>query len=454
VTRPLRVRFRPVSIPLALLFFLAAAPAFPSGFQINTQGARAMGMGLAFTAVANDPSAIFFNPAGLGWQKHFEVEVGASALTKTQGDFTGENPYPGVSDSETEHKTTFVLPTLYVVAPLTSEINLGLGIFSQYGLGFRWDNAETFSGRFIGQNAVIQSLDVNPVLSFQATPAIAIAVGADYRLSKVQLEKNQAAINPFTNSVVDVAHIKLNSDLTSNHGWGWNAGILVRPVPQFSIGAAYRSRINVDYNGSATFQQRLTGNPQFDAIVASQLPQGTHPVNTKIDFPSSLNLGAALTLPGDFTVSGEADWTEWSRFAQCHASSGSIGAPGTPGFCSLDIIFPDLTGRDLDRVTNWKNSWAYRVGLEKKFSNFAVRAGYYRDKTPQPVENAGPILADNDRDGYSLGFGYGNDRWGVDISDLYLKFKRLDTVGRSQDNFFGQYKESANIFAFSLRVSF
>lgn len=436
MTRPLRVRFRPVSIPLALLFFLAAVPAFPSGFQVNTQGARAMGMGLAFTAVANDPSAIFFNPAGLGWQKHFEVQIGSSFLTKVQGDFVGENPYPGVSNRETEHKTTFVLPTLYVVAPLTSEINLGLGLFSQYGLGFRWDNAETFSGRFVAQNAVIQSVDLNPVLSFQATPAIAIAVGADYRVSKVQLEKNQPAINPFTNSVVDVAHIKLNSDLTSNHGWGWNAGILVRPIPQLSFGAAYRSAITVDYSGSATFQQRTTGNAQFDAIVASQLPQGTHPVNTKIDFPSSVNLGAALTLPGDFTVSGEADWTEWKKFQ------------------SLNIIFPDLVGHDLPRTTNWKDSWAYRAGIEKKFSNFALRAGYYRDKTPQPVENAGPILADSDRDGYSLGFGYGNDRWGVDVSDLYLKFKPLDTAGRSQDNFFGQYKESANIFAFSLRVSF
>jgi len=120
VPRPLLVRFRSLSVPFAFLLFLAAVPAFPSGFQVNTQGARAMGMGLAFTAVANDPSAIFYNPAGLGWQKHFEVEVGGSALTKTQGDFTGENPYPGVSDVEKEHKTTFILPTVYAVIPLTS----------------------------------------------------------------------------------------------------------------------------------------------------------------------------------------------------------------------------------------------------------------------------------------------------------------------------------------------
>ena len=451
MTRPHRVRFHPVSVALALAVFLAAAPVFPSGFQINTQGARAMGMGLAFTAIASDPSAIFFNPAGLGWQKHFEVEVGSSFITKVEGDFNGANPYPGVGVTENEYKTTYVLPTLYAVVPLTSEINFGLGIFSQYGLAFRWDNAEiftgsgstspvsptSFSGRFVSQNAVIQSVDLNPVLSFQVLPSVTLAAGADLRYSKVMLERNAGAINPFTNSVVDVAHIKLNSDLTDNHGWGWNAGLLIRPTPQFSIGAAYRSHIKIDYEGTAKFDQRFTGNPQVDAVVAAQLPQGNHPVQTTIDFPASVNLGLAVTLPADFTVALEADWTEWEKFK------------------NLDIIFPDLTGRDLHRPNNWKNSWAYRVGLEKKFSNFALRAGYYRDKTPQPVENAGPILADNDRDAYTLGFGWGTERWGVDISDLYLKFKKLDTSGvAQQDNFYGTYKEAANIFAFSLRFSF
>jgi long-chain fatty acid transport protein len=386
----------------------------------------------------------------LGWQKHFEVEVGSSFITKLKGDFAGENPYPGDGRSEEQHKTTFVLPTIYLVAPLTSEINFGLGIFSPYGLGYRWNNAEicggdcasnpvspnSFSGRFIAQNAVIQTVDLNPVISVQPLPILAIAVGADYRFSKVQLERNQAAINPFTNSVVDVAHIKLNSDLTDNHGWGWNAGILIRPVPQFSIGAAFRSRIKVEYDGTARFEQRPTGNAVLDTIVASQLPQKSHPVTTRIDFPETVNLGAAITLPAAFTVAVQADWTEWSSFK------------------SLDIIFPDLTGRDVHRVTAWDNSWAYRAGLEKKFANLAVRAGYYRDKTPQPIQNAGPILADSDRDAYTLGFGYDTDRWGVDISDLYIKFKKLDTAGKSQDNFFGQYKTADNVFAFSVRVSF
>jgi len=430
-----RFRFHRISAVFAVIAFLAAVPALPSGFQVMTQDAKAMGMGLAFTAVADDPSAIFYNPAGLGWQKHFEAEIGSSFLTKVKGDFVGTNPYPGAV-TENQHKTTFVVPTLYVVAPLTNEISFGLGIFAPYGLGYRWDNPNTFSGRFVAQNTFVQTTDINPVISFLATPSFAVAVGADYRFSKVQLENDQAAVNPFTQSVADVAHVKLNSNLTDNHGWGWNAGIMFKPVPQFSLGASYRSKIKVNYDGTAHFTQNATGFPLFDAAVAAELPTGSQAVQTSIDFPASLNLGAAFTLPGSFLVSLEADWTQWSSFK------------------SLDIHFPNLTGFDLDRQDNWKNSWAYRAGLEKKFGAFAIRAGYYKDKTPQPTADAGPLLADNDRNGYTLGFGFGTDRWGIDVSDLYLKVKDINTVGNSNDGFYGKFRETVNVFALSLRAAF
>ena len=100
-----------------------------------------------------------------------------------------------------------MLPNIYAVVPLTPELNFGLGINAPYGLGFRWDNAETFSGRFVAQNAVIQSADINPVFSYQLIPQLAIAVGADYRLSKVQLPTSTAASDP---SVVAPAEVELS----------------------------------------------------------------------------------------------------------------------------------------------------------------------------------------------------------------------------------------------------
>jgi long-chain fatty acid transport protein len=437
VTRLGRVNPHATLVALAILF-LAAAPAYPAGFSIFAQGAKASGMGLAFTAVADDPSAVFYNPAGLGWQKHFSAQVGGSLLTKVEGEFEGANPFPGTSFGiEDQHKTSFLLPTFYAVLPLTPNVNFGLGVFAPYGLGFRWDDAEQFSGRFIAQNAVIQSSDVNPVISVQVAPTLSIAAGADYRLSKVTLERNRAAINPFTNSAVDVAHIKLNSDLIDNHGWGWNAGLLWKPVPLLSLGASYRSSIDVDYEGEGKFTQRLTGNPAFDAAVAAGLPQGNQNVNVTIEFPASANLGLALNLPGDFRVSLDADWTEWSSFDE------------------LFIDFENAAVPDLDRLTRWEDSWAYRAGLEKKFGAFAVRAGYYFDESPQPLADVGPILADADRNAYTLGIGYDTERWGVDISDIYIDFDHRDTRGEpNNDQFFGVYSEAANLIALTFRLSF
>lgn len=430
---------------LAILFLLAS-PAFPAGFQIMAQGARASGMGLAFTAVANDPSAIFYNPAGLGWQKHFSGMLGGSLLTKVEGEFEGANPFPGTGFGvEEQHKTTFTLPTTYGVVPLTQNINFGIGVFAPYGLGFRWEDAEKFSGRFLAQNVVIQSSDINPVLSWQAAPSFALAVGADYRLSKVTLERNQARINPFTNSVVDVAHIKLDSELLDNDGWGWNAGILWKPVPLLSFGAAYRSSIEIDFEGEAKFTQRPTGNAAFDALVAAGLPRGKREVRTTVEFPSTVNFGAAVNLPADFTVALEADWTDWSVFEEL-----VIRFPDLPG---LDQCQP--TGRNLCRATKWEDSWAYRAGLEKKWGNFAVRGGYYFDESPQPLEDIGPILADADRNVYALGIGYNTERWGVDVADLYIDFKERDTRGTDNtDGFFGEYSEAANLLALSFRISF
>jgi len=425
-----------------MLVFLAATPAYPSGFQVMTQDARATGMGLAFTAVADNPAAIFYNPAGLAWQKHFGVSFGGSLATRTNGDFAGADPYPGVGDSESLQHSSYFLPTLYVVAPLTTDINFGLGIFAPYGLGYRWANPDTFSGRFISQYSYIQSSDINPVISFQATPSLALAVGADYRLSKVQLERN---LELFPNSNVDIAHVKLNSDLTSNHGWGWNAGIMIRPTPQFSLGAAYRSSIKVDYSGDATFTQILTGNPSIDAAVAATLPPGTQPANTSIDFPSSLNIGMAVMVTGGYTMTIEADWTEWSKFHSLNITFPNLPAPNT---CQP-------VGSEVCRVTNWSDSWAYRIGFEKKFSTWVIRSGYYYDNTPQPVEDAGPLLSDSDREGYSIGVGFGTERWGIDISDLYLKFKDRNTQGsNSTDNFYGVYQETANIVALTFRFAF
>ena len=401
-----------------------------------TQGAKATGMGLAFAGVADDPSALFYNPAGMAFQEHFAVQGGFGILSRASADFVGADPFPGVGTFGSIETQEFLIPNLYIVAPLTTELSFGLAIDAPYGLGLRWNNPEIWPGRFISQNAVIKSTDLNANFSYKLFPELSIAAGADYRFSGLQLEQNVAANNPFTQSEVDVAHAKLYSGLTSNGGWGYNAAIMWKPIPEIGVGASYRSKITVNYDGTATVTPRPTGDPVFDALVGAQLPLGVHPVTTQIVFPASINTGVGIGLGGGFLLSLEADWTQWSSFK------------------ALNIVFPDGSLPDIHRATDWTDSWAYRAGLEKKFGDWAIRVGYYYDNTPQPTKDVGPILSDNDRNVYTGGFGYNTPTWGVDIGGAYIVFKDRQVLTESTDNFFGIYSEKAWAAVADLRISF
>lgn len=427
-----------VFFALALVGFLASSPALPAGFQVMTQGAKATGMGLAFAGVADDPSAIFYNPAGMAWQEHFSGQGGFAVLGRFPSDFTGANPYPGVGQNGSIDDTQqFLVPHMYVVVPLTTELNFGLALDAPYGLGLRWNNPNTsWSGRFISQNAVIKTTDLNPNFSYKLFPELSIAAGADYRFSGLELDRNTPGNNPFTQAEVDVAHTKLKSDLTSNGGWGWNVAAMWKPVPSIGVGASYRSKITVNYEGTATISPRPTGDPIYDALVAGSVPFGEHAVRTQIAFPASLNTGLGFSFGGDWTLALEADWTEWSSFK------------------SLNIQFADGAFPDINRTTAWTDTWAYRVGLEKKFGVWALRVGYYYDNTPQPTKDVGPILSDSDRNVYTFGIGYNTPQIGLDLGAAYIAFKDRQVAGQSTDSFFGTYSETGWSVVGDLRISF
>jgi long-chain fatty acid transport protein len=65
---------------LAFLACLAAHPAWPAGFAVTAQGAAASGKSTAFTAQADDPSAMYYNPAGITQLATAEVMIGTTAI--------------------------------------------------------------------------------------------------------------------------------------------------------------------------------------------------------------------------------------------------------------------------------------------------------------------------------------------------------------------------------------
>src|SRR5687768_18288762 len=82
----------PACVLAALSLFPAAAGA--GGLAVSEQGARSMGFAGAFTAQANDPSAISHNAAGIAFLKGRHLHLGGAWL-RPRTTFTGSDPFPG-----------------------------------------------------------------------------------------------------------------------------------------------------------------------------------------------------------------------------------------------------------------------------------------------------------------------------------------------------------------------
>jgi long-chain fatty acid transport protein len=415
---------------------LVSGAAFGAGFALYEQGAKATAMGGAFAATADDPTAIFFNVAGIAQQRQFAINTGGTGITFAN-EFRGDPKDPFTSGQTGRYVRHVFLPVhAYAVVPIGTNLTAGVGIFTPFGLRTNWE--DPWVGRFISRDANLKAIDIEPALAWQTSDGrIAIGAGADYRRSHITLNRNNAptgsGTNPFNGRIVDVANAFLDSNWDS--ALGYNVGVLFKPGT-WRFGASYRSHLKIDYKGTAKFTQIPTGNAQLDAIVKAGLPPNQG-ITTSIDFPATANIGIATTFFPTWTIELDATRTTWSRFK------------------TLNINFDQTPAINLVRPQNWSDSNSYRIGANKAATDkWDVRFGALLDRTPQPTENVGALLPDADRIGLTFGVGYHSGPWIIDATEFVLHFKKRGTRGISTDNFNGTYKTDANLISINLGYKF
>ena len=418
---------------VTLLALSMAAPAFGSGFSIFEQGAKASGMAGAFAATADDPSAIFYNPAGIAQQRRLAAYAGATFINFSN-EFTGDPNSPITSGVEGKYnRHTFVPPNAYVSYPIGEKLTLGVGIYAAWGLRTDW--AEPWAGRYISEDADLKTVSFNPTIAWQTTSGnFAIGGGVEYRRARVFLSANTLRLNPFTGRVVDIANTRLASEY--GHDIGWNLGVLFKPSERIRFGASYRTDMDIDLEGDADITQISTGNAQLDAIIAGQLPPD-QPISTTLPFPAVAAVGVAFS-PSD-RVDIELDVTHmtWSRFE------------------ALAVDFETTPSASFIREQNWEDSSCYRLGVNIEATpEWDVRLGALYDQNPQPVEAVSPLLPDSDRIGGTFGFGWHRGPWIADVAAFILHFKDRSTEGRNPEGFDGVYQTDAVLWSFNLGVRF
>jgi long-chain fatty acid transport protein len=431
-----------------LSLVLVPGLAFGNGFAINEQDAKAVAMGGAFVAQADDPSAVYYNPAGILQLDGTQVSAGMSVIKphasfKTDGNRATPllGPYAGPSAGATTSikDVTFWIPNAYMTQKMNDRWGFGFGAFANFGLSTEWP--EDWEGRFIvgGVKAEINTLSVNPVVAFKPIEKLTLSAGPVLQYLDIALKYRM----PVAAGIgAPEAGVKLTGD---DWDWGWNAGLLYSITDTLKFGASYRSQIK---------HKIERGDIKFS-------PEGANGFsNTKGDAPITLPAIAYLGLawsPKPLTLEFDLQWTQWSTFDK------------------LEVNFDQpLAGvvSGLEREKNWKNVWAYRFGAQYTLNEYLdLRAGVIYDKSPIPDSTLDPLIPSGDRWLYCLGFGTHYQSFTFDFAYNYLQDesrKFNNAVGDAPTNpvtgvplfppgtrMTGKFKDGdAHIFAINLSYKF
>ncbi|HET9010729.1 MAG TPA: outer membrane protein transport protein [Gemmatimonadaceae bacterium] len=453
------------TLALALLALPAAAGA--QAFGLNEIGSCALARGFAATAMpCDDGSSIYWNPGAMPRTRGWSV-AGGAAVIHINGDFIQDTTFTR-HDSDVP---TAVVPHLFVNYRGAGKLAYGLGVYVPYGLTSQW--ADDFPGRFAAKKASLQTLYVQPNISYQITPNWSIGGGPVFGHSTVELiqgvdlsQQRTSATGPTFGQLgiplrTEFARANLKGSATA---FGVDLGVHGKLTPAWDLGLRFLSQLSFDYtDADATFEARNTGlvlaanNPfgvpagtPVDALVASQFTTGAlvpQKVSTQIRHPAQVQVGFAYSGFQNTTLSAEYSYVGWKSFNQ------------------LPV---DFQGGATDRVLqeDYNNTSGIRLGAEHRLvSGLALRAGFTANTAAAPDETVTPLLPEQDRSLAGLGIGYPfGGRYVLDAS--YARVMTPGRRGRIDERApgssatqaialnSGSYILTANILALTLKASF
>jgi long-chain fatty acid transport protein len=300
----------------------------------NPISARSIGMGGAFAAIADDPTALHFNPAGLAnLQKNnllLGIELAYAPRTYTPLDTDGN-----YGDPESPEAPFFPLPVIGYASRLKSEgvpsrLAFGIGTWVSHGGSLSYPKFED---------------PLKPALNETMNAVVEIVPGIAYEVNDV-LKLGVALRLGFGLFAVNSNKRPLDSDLSSNgFGVGATLGALVTPSERLSIGAFYRSNLTVTAKGEGTLVNNMGDVNDVNVEMKQRWPQAA---GASVAFRPSSKLLVAVQL----------DWTGWQR-----SNDLIVRFPGDPSL---------LQEFDLD----WEDNFAFHLGAEYAMSEkLALRAG-------------------------------------------------------------------------------
>jgi len=378
-----KIQRRP-AIWLLTLLVLLPIKSFPLGFRIPNQDAEATARGNAYVATADNPAALYYNPAGITQLEGIVAQYGLHIIS-VNSDFHSPN---GNTKSKFEIQP---VPQFYAtMTPKESPFSFGLGIYAPFGLGVQW--REDSPIRTLGLEGRLLYASVNPVIAWKVHPTLSLAAGPTINYSRVKVRQGIG----FTPN----DEFKFSGD---GFDYGFTAGVLWQPHPQWSFGAKYSSETSINYHGYSI-----------------QLPySGPHDGSSRLDFPQTAAAGISFRPNPQWNIEVDVDWTDWDRINT--------------------VMFKNTATGDIPLPLNWQSSFLYELGATRYFPNgYFASAGYFFSQNSTSQKNFTPLVPDTDLHVASLGFCYKGKHWRWAISGQIITGPARTVNGSTPSPFSGK----------------
>ncbi len=444
------------------LFFSGISILFPSslvaeGFRVLDHGAAATGQGAAFSAQANNPSAVHYNPAGMTQLEGIQFSTGTLLIggslrfksdlgPKVKGNLGGtvSNPPP----------STLFLTAHLPALGLTNLPNwtVGLGLTSPFALQVEYPDNSLIAP--ISTMAALPLIDIKPTLGYKLNDYIALGGGLDiYTFAdflgegQAEIQQNAAPGNPF--GIPAGTNLEGNG---SDTALGFNASLLWTPwrnaqgQPRLNLGFVYRHGADLNLEGDF-----LAGGTRLAGA------------QTTIELPDVYTWAIAAwpirNAQREWKVEVDVEYADWTDFE--------------------DLNLNLSNGATIPNRRNYGDAWVVMVGTEYALLSpnllprwdVSFRGGYVRSQTPVRSRTLDPSNPDSEFHALSVGMGFlchnggkllgifpcnglGGKAIGLDLAYQVLLYDARDVNNNQQPLLNGTWDTTLHVGAVSLRMEF
>ncbi|WP_434984177.1 OmpP1/FadL family transporter [Vreelandella zhaodongensis] len=411
--------FKKLTLAAAVASVAFASHAHAGGYQINEQSVSGQGYGHAGrSSNVNDATIVFGNPAGMSFLDRAQITVGGTylnvnssisnvqasqsspAFLQATGGATDTLPVTGSNDGDMVPGT--LVPFAFYAHPVNEQLAFGFGLYAPFGSKTEYEDG--FQGRNQGNYTEVKVMTAQPTVSYRFNEQWGVGVGLTYNRVEGELRRQVPVATPMGLSEVDS---RVEGD---DEAWGYNLGVMYRPLPGTTLGLTYRSKVDFNLEGSFT-----ASSPVLD-----QLGIGTVTDTAALDLttPETVNFSVTQQMSDNLKLMFGASWARWSRFDQ-------ILVTGTE------------RGEITNEQQNYSNAWAFSSGGEYQLTPaLALRAGVTLDFTPTQDATRSVRIPSDDRRIFSIGAGWSpTPDLTLDVAYSYLTERSTQVDQSKTDSF-------------------